>query len=113
MVFVSCQIREADTEEELQATFHIDEAADLLYATGYRKAITKITVADKSSIRSALLDYHLLLKCKAETDSFIAGLGSLGVAGAIRAHPELMKPLFVDDGSALTAGLFHYFDNAL
>ena len=56
--FVSCQIREADTEEGLQATFHIDEAADLLFATGYRKAITKITVADKSSIRSALLDYH-------------------------------------------------------
>jgi len=95
----------------LQATFHIDEAADL-FATGYRKAITKITVADKSSIHSALLDYHLLLICKAETDSFIAGLESLGVAGAIRALPELMKPLFVD-GSALKAGLFHYFGNAL
>jgi len=57
--FVSCQIREADTEEELQATFHIDEAADLLFATGYRKAITKITVADKSSIHSALLSTEL------------------------------------------------------
>ena len=74
--FVSCQICEADTEEELQATFHIDEAADLLFATGYRKAITKITVADKSSIRTGLPSV-LLLKCKAETDSFTVKNGVL------------------------------------
>jgi len=52
-------------------------------------------------------------RCNEGSKEEKAGLESLGVAGAIRAHPELMKPLFVDDGSVLTAGLFHYFDNAL
>ena len=73
--------------------------------TGYRKAICNLTLQDKESLKSALLDYHCLLKVKAEIDQFAGGLADVGVLQYVKQFPDLMKPLFTDCGhKPLTAG---------
>ena len=88
--------------------FSIDEASDLLLETGYRKPLQQLCLLDKGALRSALLDYHCVLKVKAEMDQFKEGLTSLGVLNAITTYPALMKCMFVDDRGTLTAGKLLY-----
>ena len=80
--------------------FAIDEAADLLLATGFRKPLTKLQVADRAMIKSSLLDYYCLLKVKAEIDQFSEGLEDLGLLAMMKRQPSLFKPLFVCNDSA-------------
>ena len=82
----------------------IDEAADLLAQTGYRRATSRLTVADKSSISSALIDYHCMMKVKAAMDQYRVGLNELGVLSMIQKNPAIWKPMFISGDSLLTPG---------
>ena len=80
-----------------------EEAADQLHQSGYRKPLCRLDLNDKSTLKSALVDYHCLLKVKAAMDQFCDGLQQMGVLQLVRTHPKLLKPLFVADTSrALT-----------
>ena len=76
----------------------------MLFATGFRKAVCSLGVADKPVLKSSLIDYHCLLKVKAEMDQFADGLSSLGVLDAVKKQPDVMKPLFVAQKCNLSAG---------
>ena len=49
------------SDEELKVVFE-DDMCGLLLETGFRKAVQKITSADKCTIVSSLKDYHCLIK---------------------------------------------------
>ena len=93
------QIDDAEDADDLRAVFGMDESAELLLSTGFRKPICQLIIEDKECLRSVLLDYHCLLKVKAEMDQFAEGLMSLGVLEMMKRYPELLSPLFVDAGS--------------
>lgn len=73
----------------------IDEAADLLAQTGYRRATSRLIVVDKSSISSALIDYHFMMKVKAAMDQYKDGPNELSVLSMIQKNPAIWKPMFV------------------
>ena len=101
------QIDDAQDADDLRAVFAIDESAELLLSTGFRKPICRLAIEDKECLRSVLLDYHCLLKVKAKMDQFAEGLKSLGVLEMVKCHPDLFAPLFIDDGSPpLTPGMY-------
>ena len=107
IMFLTCtmQITDAQDADDLRAVFAMDEAAELLLSTGFRKLICSLAMEDKECLRSVLLDYHCLLKVKAEMDQFAEGLKSLGVLNMMKRHPDLISSLFVDGGSTpLTPG---------
>lgn len=69
-----------------------------------------LTLEDASMIKSSLIDYHCILKVKAEMDQFLEGLTSLGILDAIKSQPEVMKPLFVAENSErITAGNYNRY----
>ncbi len=87
--------------------FQNEVAIDLLLATGYRKALCSLCLEDRDSIQSALLDYHCMLKVKAEMDQFSEGLADVGVLKYVKKYPDLMKSLFIcDESKLITAGEF-------
>ena len=91
--------------DKLRAVFAIDEAAELILSTGFRKPLCSLALEDKASLKSILLDYHCMLKVKAEMDQFAEGLKTLGVLDMVKNYPDLFSSLFVDDGSPpLTSG---------
>lgn len=47
------------------------------------------------ALRSALLNYHRMLKAKAAIDQFCEGLEELGVLQMVRKLPAVMRPQFV------------------
>ena len=67
ITFLTCtmQITDAQDADDLCAVFAMDEAAELLLSTGFRKPICSLAMEDKECLRSVLLDYHCLLKVKA------------------------------------------------
>ena len=67
----------------------MDEGLDLLTATGFRKAVSCLTLGDRHDVISALLDYHLMGKVKAEMDQFMEGLETLGFFDAVKRNPKL------------------------
>ena len=82
-----------------------EEAADPLHQSGYRKPLCRLDLNDKSTLKSALVDYHCVLKVKAAMDQFCEGLKEVGVLQLMKMHPSIFKPLFVADTSrALTPG---------
>ena len=84
----------------------MDESAELLLSTEFRKPLCRLAIEDKECLRLVLLDYHCLLKVKAEMDQFVEGLKSLGVLEMVKCHPDLFAPLFVEDGfPPLTPGI--------
>ena len=60
----------AQDADDLCAVFAMNEAAELLLSTGFQKPICSLAMEDKECLRSVLLDYHCLLKVKAEMDQF-------------------------------------------
>ena len=61
-------------------------------------------MSDKLTLTSTLLDYHCMVKVKAQMDQFAEGLEELGVLMLIRRYPEVSKPLFVAVSKAMSAG---------
>ena len=56
------QIDNAENDDEFKVIFGIDEAADMLLSTGFRKPISQLCLSDRTCVRSVLLDYHCMLK---------------------------------------------------
>ena len=64
----------AENDDDMRNIFAMDEAFDYLSATGFRKPIVNLTTNDVKELKSALLDYHLMVKVKAELDQYCDGL---------------------------------------
>ena len=88
----------------MQNVFAMDEGVDLLMATGFRKAISLLTLEDRPNVVSALLDYHLMGKVKAEMDQLIEGLNTSGFLDALKRNPVLFEPFFRHTENKLTPG---------
>ena len=91
-------------DAELIAALAVDEVIDLVSQSGYRKPLPSHTLADKETIVSVVLDYHLMMKVKSCMDQFMDGLKSLGFLDRIQSCPSLWEPLFVGLSQTLTAG---------
>ena len=104
-LFCRPQIEAVGDDTELRSTLSIDEAISLLQETGFRKPVCMLTVSDKAHLKSALLDYHCMVKVKAEMDQFSDGMQTLQVLDFIKLYPEQMRPLFVATNNVVTAGL--------
>jgi len=97
-------MEKAETDDDLRNTFEMDEATELLLASGFRKPISSLIVQDKEKLRSSLIDYHCMLKVKAALDQFCEGLKCVGVMEIMVKHPNMFKTMFVADSTPLTAG---------
>ena len=102
------QIDAAENEDDLRVTFSIDEALALLMEAGFRKPVCQLKLLDKSVIRQVLVDYHLMVKVKMHMDQFAEGLQVLKITEAMRAHPALLKPMFVFSEEKMSAGTCSY-----
>ena len=71
------QVAQAENDDDINLCFSIDEGANLLNETGYRKTVCSLKLSDRPAVLGALLDYHLITKVKAEMDQF-KGLQTLG-----------------------------------
>ena len=100
----SYQVNDVENDDDIKVVFAIDEGMDLLLATGFRKAVCNLTTSDRPAILSALMDYHLMAKTKAEMDQFREGLTALGFLDTVRKNPEMWESFFVHKNSSLTAG---------
>ena len=96
---------EAENDNDIKICFSIDEGSSLLNDTGYRKAVCSLTLSDRPAIISALLDYHLMIKVKAEMDQFKEGLQTLGYLKVLQLDPSLWEEYFLDKNMPLTAGI--------
>jgi hypothetical protein len=84
--------------------FAIDEGMDLLVATGFRKPLCSLKIIDRPAILSALMEYHLMAKMKAEMDQFKEGLNVLGFLDVVKRKTNLWEPFFIHRESIITAG---------
>ena len=96
---------DAENDDDIKLCFSIDEGASLLFETGYRKAVCSMTLSDRPAVLSALLDYHLMIKVKAEMDQFKEGLQTLGFLEVVQSDPLLWDEYFLDKSMPLTAGI--------
>lgn len=88
------QIDLAEGDDQLRSLFNDLDNESILLETGFRLALCHLTCADKKLIKSAIRDYHSLVKIKPELDQFADGLKTLGVLEAMKKQPSLMTPLF-------------------
>ena len=84
----------------MKEIFADEENQLLLLETGYRKALCTLTCDDKEAIKTAIRDYHTLVKIKPEIDQFADGLRVLNVLEYMKKYPSMMAPLFVDESDA-------------
>ena len=82
----------------------MDEALDLLITTGFRKPVSLLSISDRFTLSSALLDFHLMARVKAEMDQFCEGLQTLGLLNAVRATPTTWEPYFTQIDTSHTPG---------
>ena len=83
VMFLTCamQITDAQDADDLHAVFAMDEAAELLLSTGFRKPLRSLAMEDKECLilQLVLLDYHCLLKVR--DGSVCRGIKELGSVG--------------------------------
>ena len=75
-----------------------------LINVGYNKAVTNLTLSNRSEIISSILEFNLFIKVKAAMDQFREGLDSAGLLPPMKQYEDLLRPLFVDDGAVLRVG---------
>lgn len=81
------------------------EGADLVIEAGFSKPITRLTFADKVELIHIIALHHTILKCKAEVDDLLNGLGALGVDEMLKLYSSLLEPYFTATGiQVLTSG---------
>ena len=68
-IYSSLQIVQAESDDDLKMCLNMDEVQCSLYETGCRKAVSSLKLSDRPAV-DALLDYHLMVKVKAEMDQF-------------------------------------------
>ena len=71
------QLDEVENDDDVKLIFTVDEISGLILETGYRKPFVKLTMADRSELKAAMVDYHCMIKVKAAMDQYIEGLQSL------------------------------------
>ena len=82
------------------------DGLQLLYDTGFPKSINDVRVSDKRRLLSALIDYHLMVKVKAEMDQYREGLQTLGFLEVLKSNPGQWQSYFVAEKKNLTAGIY-------
>ena len=98
------QLDEAENDDDVKLIFAVDEISGLMLETGYRKPFAKLTMADRSALKAAMVDYHCMIKVKAAMDQYMEGLQSLKILDLVRKFPSFSRPLFVADNKRITAG---------
>lgn len=96
---------EAENDDDMKVCLSIDEAAALLNETGYRKAVCSLRLSDRPAVVGALLDYHMMIKVKAEMDQFKEGLQTLGYLDVLQSDPSIWEPYFIHANQPLTTGM--------
>ena len=104
MLSLQLKFNNAENDLDVQMTFYVDEAAELLMETGFKKPLNHLQMADREHLQSVLLLYHCILKVKAEMDQFREGLSALGVLTALENNSSLMKCFFQFQTHRLSAG---------
>ena len=99
------QLKSCETDEEVKMTLSVDEAMDLVMATGYPKPLQILGIEDIREIVQMLLRYRLCVKVKAEMDQFTDGLKALGFLDMLREQPPLWEGYFVPSKTALSPGV--------
>ena len=96
----------AEDPEDLRQVFDIDDALPLLYDTGFNKSISDLRLTDKTSMITSLIDYHLMVKVKAQMDQLKEGLCALGFLDLLMKTPEQWQCYFLarQDDYKVTAG---------
>ena len=89
------QLSDVKDDITLRTLFENDQWLTVLLETGYRKALSSLTVEDLIGIKRTLRNFYMLLRVKAEIDQFLEGLSCLGVLDQVRSHPMLMQPLLI------------------
>ena len=64
-----------------------------------------LTLNDRAIVTEFLLDYHLMVKVKAEMDQFKEGLSALGFLDNLMRNPSIWEPYFLALAKPLTAGM--------
>ena len=103
------QLDEAENDDDVKLILAVDEIAGLVLETGYRKPFVKLTMADKSELKAAMVDYHCMIKVKAAMDQYLEGLQNLKVLELVRKFPSLSRPFFIADNKRITAGGYKLF----
>lgn len=99
------KLRNAENDLDVQMIFCIDEAADLLLETGFKKPLKQLGLSDCERLQTVLLLYHCVLKVKAEMDQFREGLSALGVLTAMENNSSLMKCFFQPQALRISSGI--------
>ena len=97
---LSTQITEATTDESVRS--FASEYSDMLLESGFTKASSAITLADREDMIKSLCLHHIIFKCKGELDQLKEGLCTLGVAAAIKVLPDTFECLFTTTKEILT-----------
>ena len=107
LIFV-IQLHDAESDDDIRNVFAMDEGLELLLSTGFRKAMSCLTLGDRSCITHALLDYHLMGRVKMEMDQFREGLEILGFLECVKKNSAIFRPFFVYTRRELTPGNMHW-----
>ena len=86
------QISTASTNEEIKLI--CEDAVGALAECGFTKPPILVGLEDKPALVKAICFHQLILKCKGELDQLKDGLGTLGVADAMKLNPSAFEPLF-------------------
>ena len=89
----------------------MDDNADYVTASGFQKAIFRVTTKDIPNIVEMVWTEFLIMKSIIEINQFQDGLNVLGISNLIKAHPNVLRELFACDHKAFTAMnyCFQYF----
>ncbi len=105
LLHVILQVYIASSDAELQKVFCYAEYEAVLLETGFSKPVSRLKLSDREVIRGSLLDYHCLVKVKAQMDQFGEGVEQAGVGKFLKTHSEALKPMFVANNNQLTQGI--------
>lgn len=81
-----------------------EDVINIVMEAGYTKPLANVSLSEKGSLLSIVLTYHLFIKSKAMMDQFREGLEQSGVLSFLKKYEDQMRPLFVNERTALTAG---------
>jgi len=77
--------------------------AGYITASGFGKAVFKVTRDDIPDIIDAVCTEYLIMKSISEINQFQEGLNVLGVSDLIKAHPGILQEAFVHGDKEFTA----------
>ena len=80
-----------------------EQAMTVAMEAGYKKPLCRISLADKTELISLITIY---IKVKAHMDDFKEGLELFGVYQYITKYQCLLRPLYVDESTRITASKF-------